>query len=601
MAAASFNVEAYSDALVLLGTAGIVVPLVRRWGISSVLGYLIAGAVLGPLGLGTFKDALPFLYWLTVVDVKNVSAIAELGVVFLLFVIGLELSFQRLQTMRRLVFGLGTLQVILSTAVIGAAVGMMGQTSEVALVLGACLALSSTAIVIEVLAKQRRLTTVAGRASFSVLLAQDLAVVPILLMISILGQGGQNGSALISVALAVGTAVVAIGLLVLVGRLFLRPLFGLVTLFGMNELFVAAILFVIVGSATAAGVAGLPMSIGAFVGGLLLAESEYRKAVETTIEPFKSLLLGIFFFTVGMSIDIRELLREPLLITAAVIGVIVIKSSLLIGLARLFSLPWPAAIETGLLLGPGGEFAFVGIGMASAVGLVGVETSSFTLAVTSISMALIPLLSILDRRLSAKFEPPKDKERDALLAVAPKAAKGHAIVVGHGRVGQVVTEMLDAHKFPFIAVDSDTAAVTEHRRRGRDVYYGDVTKPAFLDSCGLAEAAALIVTVRSQAAVDEIVRTVRGLRPDILVVARARDAEHARHLYLNGVTDAVPETIEASLQLSEATLVGLGLPTGLVIAAIHEKRDEFRDQLQDAAKQAGLLSTRSIRAKALRR
>lgn len=602
MAAASFNVEAYSDALVLLGTAGIVVPLVQRWGISSVLGYLVAGAVLGPLGLGTFKDALPFLYWLTVVDVKNVSAIAELGVVFLLFVIGLEMSFQRLQTMRRLVFGLGSLQVILSTAVIGAAVGMMGQTGEVALVLGACLALSSTAIVIEVLAKQRRLTTAAGRASFSVLLAQDLAVVPILLTISILGQGGQNGSALAGVVLAVGTAVAAIGLLVLVGRLFLRPLFGLVTAFGMNELFVAAILFVIVGSATAAGVAGLPLSIGAFVGGLLLAESEYRKAVEATIEPFKSLLLGIFFFTVGMSIDMRELLREPLLITAAVIGVIVIKSSLLIGLGRLFSLPWPAAIETGLLLGPGGEFAFVGIGMASAVGLVGVETSSFTLAVTSISMALIPLLSTLDRRLSTKFEAPKrDKEREALLAVAPKTAKGHAIVVGHGRVGQVVTEMLEAHKFPFIAVDSDTAAVTEHRRRGRDVYYGDVTKPAFLDSCGLAEAAAVIVTVRSQSAVDEILRTVRDLRPDILVVARARDAEHARHLYLNGVTDAVPETIEASLQLSEAALVGLGLPTGLVIASIHEKRDEFRDQLQDAAKQAGLLSTRSIRAKALRR
>lgn len=598
MAAAAFNVEAYSDALVVLGTAGIVVPLVQRWGISSVLGYLCAGAVLGPLGLGSFKDALPFLYWVTVVDAKNVAAIAELGVVFLLFVIGLELSYQRLQTMRRLVFGLGTLQVVLSAAVIGSLVALTGQGPAVSVVLGACLALSSTAIVIEVLASQRRLTTAAGRASFSVLLAQDLAVVPILLSISILGRG-NNGSALTGVVLAVGTAVLAIGAIVLVGRLFLRPLFRLVSSFGMNELFVAAILFVIVGTATAAGVAGLPMSLGAFVAGLLLAESEYRKAIEATIEPFKGLLLGIFFFTVGMNIDLRELAREPALLVLAVVGVIVLKSSLIVGLARLFSVPWAAAVETGLLLGPGGEFAFVGIGMASAVGLVGAETSSFTLAVTSISMALIPFLSQIDRRLSSKFEKPK--ARDPELLVGPKAAKGHAIVIGHGRVGQVVTDLLQHHKFPFIAVDSDPAVVSEHRRRGREVFFGDVISPGFLLGCGLKDAAAVIITARSQTVADEIVKSVRSIRPDILLVARARDAEHARHLYLKGVTDAVPETIEASLQLSEAVLVGLGLPTGLVIASIHEKRDEFRHELQEAASQAGLLTTRSIRAKALRR
>ncbi len=594
MAAAGFNIEAYSDALVILGTAGIVVPLVRRWGLSSVLGYLCAGAVLGPIGLGSFKSEFPFLYWVTVVDAKNVSAIAELGVVFLLFVIGLELSYQRLLTMRRLVFGLGTLQVVLSTALIGGIASLLGYGPSVAVILGACLALSSTAIVIEVLSNQRRLTTTAGRTSFSVLLAQDLAVVPILLTISILGRG-ESSSALTSVVLALATGVLAIGLIVLLGRLFLRPLFGLVAAIGTTELFVAAILFVIVGTGTAAGLAGLPMSIGAFVAGLLLAESEYRKAIETTIEPFKGLLLGIFFFTVGMSIDLRELAREPLLLFATVVGVIALKSVVLTGLARLFSVPWPAAIETGLLLGPGGEFAFVGIGMATALEIVDQDTSSFTLAVTSFSMALIPLLSLLDRRLSAKLE--KRKPRDPELAVAPKSAKGHAIVVGHGRVGQVVAEMLEDHKFPFLAIDSDPAAVTEHRRRGRDVYYGHATNPAFLNSCGLADAAAVIVTVRSQTAVDEIVKSVRAERPDIVVIARARDAEHARHLYLKGVTDAVPETIEASLQLSEATLVGLGLPTGLVIASIHEKRDEFRHELQEAASQAGLLTTRSIKAK----
>jgi CPA2 family monovalent cation:H+ antiporter-2 len=341
------------------------------------------------------------------------------------------------------------------------------------------------------------------------------------------------------------------------------------------------------------------MSLGAFVAGLMLAESEYRKAIEATIDPFKGLLLGIFFFTVGMNIDLRELAREPVLLILAVAGVIMLKSSLLVGLARLFQVPWPAALETGLLLGPGGEFAFVGIGMASAVGVVGTETSSFTLAVTSLSMALIPLLAQIDRRLSSKLEKPK--ARDPGLAIGPKAAKGHAIVIGHGRVGQVVTELLQAHKFPFIAVDSDPAVVTEHRRRGREVFFGDATSPGFLASAGLGEAVAVIITAGSRTGVDEIVRSVRAIRPDILLVARARDASHARHLYLTGVTDAVPETIEASLQLSEATLVGLGLPTGLVIASIHEKRDEFRHELQEAATQAGLLTTRSIRAKVLRR
>jgi CPA2 family monovalent cation:H+ antiporter-2 len=592
------NIEVYSDALVVLGTAGIVVPLVRRWGLSSVLGYLGAGAVLGPLGLGSFKGELPFLYWFTVVDAKNVSGIAELGVVFLLFVIGLELSYQRLLTMRRLVFGLGSLQIILSAAAIGAVASLAGSGPSVAMIIGACLALSSTSIVLEVLSHQRRLTTAAGRTSFSVLLAQDLAVVPILLSVSILGRGGSS-SALADTALALGKGFATLGLIVLFGWLFLRPLFRLVATSGITELFLAATLFVIIGTATAAGLAGLPMALGAFVAGLLLAESEYRKAIETTIEPFKGLLLGLFFFTVGMNIDFRELAREPVLLFLAVVGFIGLKSALLTGLARLFSVPWPAAIETGLLLGPGGEFAFVGIGMATGLGIVNADTSSFTLAVTSLSMALIPLLALVDRRVSANFEKPKAREPE--LVVSPKAAKGHAIVVGYDRVGQVVTDLLERHKYPFLAVDSDPAAVSEHRRRGREVYYGDATNPAFLNSCGLAEATAVIITIRSKAAIDEIVKTVRALRPDILVVARARDAEHARHLYLKGVTDAVPETIEASLQLSEATLVGLGIPTGLVIASIHEKRDVFRHELQEAAAQAGLLTTRSIRAKALRR
>jgi CPA2 family monovalent cation:H+ antiporter-2 len=361
---------------------------------------------------------------------------------------------------------------------------------------------------------------------------------------------------------------------------------------------VAAALFVIIGTGVAAAMAGLPMALGAFIAGLLLAETEFRKAIETTIGPFKGLLLGLFFFTVGMNIDFRELARQPLWLFASVVGLIGIKSTLLTGLARIFRAPWPAAIETGLLLGPGGEFAFVGIGMATTLGLINANVSSFTLAVTSITMALIPVLSLIARQLAPKFREPK--VLDPEFTVTPSGGTGHAIVVGHGRVGQVVCSMLDRHSFHYIAVDNDAAAVPKHRRSGREVYYGDATNPEFLMSCGLMNAKAVIVTVAAEAEIDEIVRQVRTLRTEIIVVSRARDAAHARHLYAIGVTDAVPETIEASLQLSEATLIGLGLAAGLVIASIHEKRDEFRRELQQAAGRAKIETTRSIHTKALR-
>ena len=300
------NIAVYSDALVLLGTAGIVIPLVRRFGFNPVLGYLVAGAILGPLGLGSFIGQFPFLYWFTVVDAKNVAGLADLGIVFLLFLIGMELSYERLKTMRRLVFGLGSLQIVFSAAAIGAVVILAGGKPPVPLIVGACLALSSTAIVIDVLSRQGRLNTSAGRASFAILLAQDLAVAPLLLFISIFGAG-ETGSVAGALMLAIANAVIALGVIVVVGRVVMRPLFRLVASVGMSDLFVATTLFVIVATGVAAAVAGFSMALGAFVAGLLLAETEFRKAIETAIDPFKGLLLGLFFFTVGMNIDFREL------------------------------------------------------------------------------------------------------------------------------------------------------------------------------------------------------------------------------------------------------------------------------------------------------
>ncbi len=596
--AATFNIDAYSDALVVLGTAGIVVPVARRFGLSPVLGYLGAGAVLGPLGLGTFKEQIPALYWLTVVDKNNVSAFAELGIVFLLFLIGLELSFQRLITMRRLVFGLGGLQFLLCTAAIAGIVAFAGAGAAAAIIIGSCLALSSTAIVLELLSNQRRMSTTTGRTAFSVLLAQDLAVIPILLFVSML-DGRAGGSVITGLALALANAALAVGVIVITGRVLLRPLFRLVASTGTSELFVAATLFVIVAGAVVSGLAGLSMALGAFVAGLLLAETEFRKAIETTIEPFKGLLLGLFFFTVGMNIDFRELAREPLWLFACVVGLIGIKAAIVFVLARLFRVPRPAAIETALLLGPGGEFAFVVIGVATTSALLAAAVGSFALAVTSLTMGLLPALALAGRRFAARHDERRAVD-PVLLLVPPADNARRAIVVGHGRVGQVVCDMLEAHRIPYLVTDSDPAAVTAYRRRGREIYYGDATNPAFLKSCGLMAAPAVIVTIHAQASIDEIVRVVRELRPDMLIVSRARDATHARHLYAIGVTDAVPETIEASLQLSEAALVGLGVPAGPVIASIHEKRDEFRHELQEAAGQAGLAKTHSIRAKTRR-
>ena len=588
------NIDAYSDALVVLGTAGVVVPVVRRLGVTPVLAYLGAGALVGPFGFGSLIKSAPILHWFTVVDAKNVEGFAELGIVFLLFLIGLELSYGRLMAMRRLVFGLGILQVLLTTVVLAGFTVLAGYEPGVAMIVGTNLSLSSTAIVLELLSSQGRLTTSVGRASFSVLLAQDLSVIPILLFISILGSG-SDGSVLASLIKALVQAVVALTIIAAVGRLVLRPLFRLVATVRSSELFIAAVLFVMIGAGVIANQAGVSMALGAFVAGLLLAETEYVKAIEATVEPFNGLLLGIFFFTLGMNIDFRELVGGPGWLLLAVLALLGTKAAILIALAKAFRLSWIAAVEIGLLLGPGGEFAFVGIGTAMALGLIDPHTSRLALAVTSVTMALTPILSIAARRLASMFA--LNKPGAPELTARPVGGEKHAIVVGYGRVGKVVCALLEKHSIAYIAADSDAPTVSRDRREGHKVYYGDAADPGFLQSCGLMEATGVIITIHVEETIDDVVEHIRALRPDILIVSRARDAEHASHLYTIGATDAVPETIEASLQLSEASLVGLGVATGAAIASIHEKRDEFRSALQAAAHRVGRGEIRSVRAK----
>jgi CPA2 family monovalent cation:H+ antiporter-2 len=578
--ATTLDVSAMKDALVVLGTAGVVVPLGRRLKVNTIIAFLAAGIAMGPNGLGALSSSLPWMGWITIRERDTIDAIAGLGVVFLLFVIGLELSLARLMTMRRLVFGLGTAQVVVCTALLASAATLI-LPKAAALVVGAGLALSSTAIVIEVLAAEKRVSSATGRTSFSILLLQDLAVVPILLLVGTLGAQ-EDGSVMFGLAKALLQAAMTIAVIVAAGQFLLRPLFRLVAGPDNPELFMAAILLVAIGTGVIAAAAGLSMPLGAFIAGLLLAETEYRRAIEATIEPFKSLLLGVFFFAVGMSLDLALIASHALLVLIALVGLILLKGVVTAALVRLFRLSWPVAIETAFLLAPAGEFAFVVFALAFSTGVLSLEYSSLAVATASLSMVFIPALGHIGRRLGRRYE--ARIVVDPQVAILPPEDKAsRAIVVGYGRVGRLVSEMLARHGISYLAVDADPRVVARWRQDIRQVYWGDATSTAFLQRCGLMEASALVVTIDGAKQVEAIVAAARALRPDVVIVARARDADHARALYALGVTDAVPETIEASLQLSEAALAGLGVAAGPVIASIHERRDEFRRDLQAAA------------------
>lgn len=578
------NLEIYNDLLIVLGTAGVIVPLLRRAGVPPVLGYLMSGAVLGPLGLGAVLKGHPALSWFTVSNPQSVTGIGELGVVFLLFLIGLELSIRRLVIMRRLVFGLGGLQVLVSAAGLGIVASWSGLDATAAAIVGMSLGLSSTAIVLELLSRQGRLTTSTGRVAFSTLLAQDLAVVPILVFISVL-SAGATGSVMASTAGALIKAILVIGVLVAVGRILLRPLFQMVTSAESPELFIAAALFVIIAAGLVAHHGGVSMALGAFIVALLLAETAYGKAIEVAIDPFKGLLLGVFFFTVGMKIDFREFLRDPFWLFAVVLGLVVLKTAIFVGLAGFFRVPWRAATEAGVLLGPGGEFAFVSIGMASASQLVDGPTASFILAATASTMVLTPILAAAARRFIPDEPPPATIDPE--LTVEPPAAAQHAIVVGYGRVGKVVCALLKHHGIAFVAIDHDPSGVARDRRQGHMVFFGDASDPRFLEISGLRDAKAVIITINARDTIDVIVDRVRSMRPDIRIIARARDEDHARHLYAVGASDVVPETIEASFQLSEAVLIGLGVPAQSALASVQDRRDAVRRKLQGMPRTAG--------------
>jgi CPA2 family monovalent cation:H+ antiporter-2 len=572
---APFDLAIYKEALLFLVTAGVVAPLFFRIRVSPVLGYLLAGVALGPFGLGRLARRAPWLDALALTNLESIGRLAAFGVVVLLFTVGLELSFERLKRMRRLVFAFGLAQVVVSALALGAAAYALGQSPAAALMIGAALSLSSTAIVIPVLAEEKRLGALVGRFSFAALLFQDLAVAPLLVLAAMLA-GGRVGNLGASLVLTLAPAALALAAVIVVGRLALRPLFHSVAMTRSPEFFMAACLLVVLGSALTAAGSGLSMALGAFVAGVLLAETEYRREIQVTIEPFKGLLLGLFFVSVGAGLDLSVLTAHPAEVLALTAGFVVVKALALFPLARLFGAPSGVAAEIALLLGPGGEFAFVMIAAAVAGRIVAGPDGQVLLVAVALSMLAIPPLGRIGAALARPQ--PRALAPEALIA-PPDDESRRVVIVGYGRVGALIGEMLDMHRIPFIAVDVDPTLIARERRAGKPVYFGDASREEFLRRCGIETARALVVTMDAPSANEAVVAVARRLRPDVTLVARARDAAHARRLYQLGVTDAVPETIEASLQLSEAALVDLGVPMGLVIASIHEKRDEYRKLL----------------------
>lgn len=556
------------ETIIFLVAAGLVVPLFRKAGISAVLGFLFVGLVIGPYGVGRLVGETPILELMVIADVEGVSRFAELGVIFLLFTIGLELSVAQLWGMRRLVFGFGTAQVTISALVIGAIAYAFGNNLVAATIFGLCLALSSTALVMQLLTETRRLSTSAGRASFGVLLLQDLAVVPILFFVGIAGATIQGSLALAALQ-AIGEAVLVIALIFLIGRIAVRPFLRFVGGTGSREVFMAAVILLVLITAALTALAGLSMALGAFLAGLLFAGTEYRHQIASDIEPFKGLLLGLFFISVGMSLDILAVWADIQWVLLAALGLLAIKGTILFALARAYRLPKDVAAETAILMSQGGEFAFVVIAAALSFALLDPDIAQFMLLVVIVTMFLTPLLAIIGKHVGEIL-----RQREAKNGEVPTSIDDeHPVIIGgFGRVGRLLAQLLDEQRIPYIAIDSDPDLVATQRAKGAAIFFGDASQPELLQHLGIAKAAAFATTMNAPEAADHVIKAVHKDWPHIPIIARACDVPHAEALRASGARSAVPETVEASLELCEQLLTNIGFPQEAARSIVDDQR-----------------------------
>lgn len=568
MSAGDFTSPLLSDALVILGAAGIVIPLFARIRITPIIGFIVVGLLVGPYGLGRFVFEYPWLAHITISDPGGLGIFAELGIVLLLFSIGLELSFDRLWSLRKLVFGLGSIELIVCGALLTFVLAAAGQSATGAIAIGLALALSSTALVLRI----TNANTPVGRAALSMLLFEDIAIVPIVFLLGALAPQAAQDNEGLAMTLLLGAVV--IGALLLVGRFVLPRLFAQAARTKDPELFLAASLLVVIAASLATAAVGLSPIVGALIAGLLIAETEYHAAVEHITEPFKGLALGVFLITIGMSIDLRTVWENLGLILGATIGVVLLKAFVTGLLLRLMGARSGTATETGILMASPSETTLIVLSAAAAAQLIQPGTAQFWQIVTAIGMTVTPILALVGKFAARRVEangtlPPPETEE----------ATERAIIVGFGRVGRLVADMLDRHAKPYVAIDSDSDLVAQGQREGYKVLFGDAANGNVLTKMSVDQASAVIITMDEPVAAHRIVKRLRAKSAGLPIIVRARDASHAAALYRDGASHAVPETLESSLQLSEAVLVDLGVPMGPVIVSIHEMRDRMRDQI----------------------
>lgn len=557
-----------SDALVILGAAGIVIPVFTRFRISPVIGFILIGVAVGPFGLGKMVFEHPWLSYFTISDPEGLEPFAEFGIILLLFAIGLELSFGRLWQLRRLVFGLGALELCIAAGGIAVFLSMLGQYWTGALGLGLALALSSTALVLPIAGT----TSPVGRAALSMLLFEDIALVPIIFLLGAMAPYAQAGGweGMLD-TLWQGTLLVIA--LLIIGRFALPRLFAQAARTKSPELFLAASLLVVIGASLATAAVGLSPIVGALLAGILIAETEYHGEVEAITEPFRGLALGVFLITVGMSVDLAVVWEYAGTILAAVAGVLAFKAVVTGLLLRAMGAARSTAAETGILMASPSETTLIVLSAASAALLIQPGTAQFWQIVTAIGLTVTPLLARLGRMVGRRVEPPP-----AIPAHGEDRAP--AVIVGIGRVGQLVAQMLTTHGKDYVAIEYDSDAVEQAKKRGFNAVFGNASRRDALERIGIANAPAVILTMDEPVLAQQLTAKLRRAYPHLPIIARARDAVHAAQLYRSGASHAVPETLESSLQLSEAVLVDLGVAMGPVIASIHAKRDELRAAIE---------------------